>query len=204
MKRIVLILVFLAAAGMNLHSQMPGLDDTSGEKKDDKSFRDKFYASGAVRYSEMLDDHGVEIGGSIGIMPLEVLGIGAGFHSLLTHTVDMPGEDFLRGSFLRLNYFGPEIKFKYRFLDDFHFTLETIFALAYANYASQSSFDLPNDPEGKWFFLTEPTFTINYRVSGNFWIGLSAGYKLPLGFEYNSLENDDMTGASFGLIVKVL
>ncbi len=204
MKRIIIILIVFIVAGMNLYSQLPGIDNSSGEKKEDKGFRDRFYASAVVRYSEMLNDHGVEIGGSVGIMPLEVLGVGAGFYSLLTHTVDMPGEKFLKGSFLRLNYFGPEVKFKYRFLEDFHFTVETILGLAYANYASQSSFDLPNDPEGKWFFLTEPTFTINYRISGNFWIGLSAGYKLPLGFEYNGLENTDMTGASFGLIVKVL
>ena len=92
---------------------------------------------------------------------------------------------------LHFGYGGAEVSYKYNLSERFYLSGDLLLGAGRADYENLGGHD--------YFFITEPSASVGYRITNWFGLGLSAGYRFAAGVNYADFSDASFSGWSTDL-----
>lgn len=199
MKTNILIIALMAFSAFSFSQEVKTLSSNDGTKNTSYGA----YGGPLIQVPNINNDWGILIGGKGGVVINRKFAFG-GIGKALVSSNDFRGDD-LNGdenASLSLSYGvgGIFVEYLYDLESPIHFSIPVNFMGGGVSVEDATSEDLEMESSG--IFVIEPGINFEFNVSKTFIPAINLSYRQVLGSSLVNLSDQDLSGISFGLVLK--
>ena len=194
-----LILFALFSSNILLSQILPGGVSDNYEKPLVKS-ENPFYFGIGAKYSNLLENNGIETGLVIGGYISQYLSIDFNYYYLFTNNIRMQSNS---PDFLNFDYYGLRLNPVLPLFDFLKVKANVGLYLSHVSYGNNINFMQMADLEGDWLLFYEFGGGFDIKIYEPILFTIEANYRLSPNFDLINYSNKSLEGMNVGLVIKV-